>query len=85
SDDEAFALLFRPGFTTATVVTDLSGRGVGMDVVRTNLDTIGGTIDVDSRLGEGTTFTIRLPFRTQSARTAQPNWVDTQRSIGLIA
>src|SRR6185503_15539390 len=74
SDDAAFALLFRPGFTTASVVTDLSGRGVGMDVVRTNVDAIGGTIEVTSRLGAGTTFTIRLPYRTQAARTAEQNW-----------
>jgi two-component system chemotaxis sensor kinase CheA len=95
SDADAFQLLFRPGFSTATVVTDLSGRGVGMDVVRTNLDAIGGKIEIASRVGTGTTFTIRLPFRTQSAReesikpaqSAQraQRWGDSERTIGLIA
>jgi two-component system, chemotaxis family, sensor kinase CheA len=84
TDDEALSLLFRPGFSTATVVTDLSGRGVGMDVVRTNLDAIGGKIDIASRVGTGTTFTIRLPFRTQSAHNAE-TWEDSERTIGLIA
>jgi two-component system chemotaxis sensor kinase CheA len=68
SDEEAFALIFRPGFTTAAVVTELSGRGVGMDVVRTNVEGVGGTIGIASRVNEGTTFTIRLPFRSQPPR-----------------
>lgn len=86
SDADALSLIFRPGFSTAAVVTDLSGRGVGMDVVRTNLDAIGGKIEIASRVGTGTTFTIRLPFRTQSAReeTAE-SWGDPERTIGLIA
>lgn len=84
-EHDIFALLFRPGFTTATVVTDLSGRGVGMDVVRTNVDAIGGTIDVSSRLGTGTTFTIRLPYRTHAARGGSGEWEQTERPIGLIA
>jgi two-component system, chemotaxis family, sensor kinase CheA len=84
-EHDAFALLFRPGFTTASVVTDLSGRGVGMDVVRTNVDAIGGTIDVSSRLGAGTTFTIRLPYRTHVARAGITEWEETDRPIGLIA
>jgi two-component system chemotaxis sensor kinase CheA len=84
SDDDAFALLFRPGFSTSAVVTDLSGRGVGLDVARTNLDAIGGKVEVASRVGAGTTFTIRLPFRTQSAPSAPPRTEDA-RTIGLIA
>jgi K+-sensing histidine kinase KdpD len=56
-----------------------------MDVVRTNVDAIGGTIEIASRLGTGTTFTIRLPFRSQPVRTQQPTWLDSQRSIGLSA
>ncbi|HET7434812.1 MAG TPA: chemotaxis protein CheW [Thermoanaerobaculia bacterium] len=55
-------LIFRPGFSTASEVTDLSGRGVGMDVVRRNVDALRGTISVASRRGAGTTFTIRLPL-----------------------
>jgi two-component system chemotaxis sensor kinase CheA len=89
TEADAFELLFRPGFTTASVVTDLSGRGVGMDVVRTNIDAAGGTIEVASRLGHGTTFTIRLPFRTQNAPSSERGvntaWLDSERSIGLIA
>src|SRR5215831_13175358 len=54
--------IFAPGFSTATQVTSVSGRGVGMDVVRTNVDQIGGTIDVKSVLGEGSSFTIKIPL-----------------------
>ena len=55
-------LIFAPGFSTAEKVTNLSGRGVGMDVVRTNIELIGGAIDLVSREGEGTTFTIKIPL-----------------------
>ncbi|BDX08389.1 chemotaxis protein CheA [Planctobacterium marinum] len=55
-------LIFAPGFSTADAVTDLSGRGVGMDVVKRNIRSLGGTIDVRSIANEGTTFTIRLPL-----------------------
>jgi two-component system chemotaxis sensor kinase CheA len=51
-----------PGFSTAEKVTDVSGRGVGMDVVKTNLDRLGGVIDIDSKLKEGTTIRIKLPL-----------------------
>lgn len=84
SEQEAFTLILRPGFTTAAVVTDLSGRGVGMDVVREKVETLGGTIDIDSRLGAGTTFTIRLPFRSGSDRAVE-TWGEIPRTIGLIA
>ncbi|NEO73966.1 hybrid sensor histidine kinase/response regulator, partial [Moorena sp. SIO3H5] len=62
SDLELFNFIFHPGFTTAEKVTDTKGRGVGMDVVRTCLSEIRGTITIDSTLGQGTTFTIRLPL-----------------------
>ncbi|AOW99447.1 histidine kinase [Moorena producens PAL-8-15-08-1] len=62
SDLELFNFIFHPGFTTAEKVTDTKGRGVGMDVVRTCLSEIRGTITIDSSLGQGTTFTIRLPL-----------------------
>ncbi len=62
SEEDFIQLLFEPGFSTATKVTDLSGRGVGMDVVRTNLAQIGGSIDVFSQSGVGTRFTMRLPL-----------------------
>ncbi|MFL5044557.1 MAG: chemotaxis protein CheW [Xanthobacteraceae bacterium] len=54
--------IFAPGFSTATVVTSVSGRGVGMDVVRNNIDQIGGTVDVKSVYGEGSCFTIKIPL-----------------------
>lgn len=62
SDMEAFQLIFRPGFSSAERVTNISGRGVGMDVVRQAIDVIGGQIDIESRIGQGTTFTLRLPL-----------------------
>ncbi len=54
--------IFKPGFSTAAVVTSVSGRGVGMDVVRTNIEKIGGTIDLSSVEGKGTTLTIKIPL-----------------------
>ena len=62
SDKEKINLIFMPGFSTAEKVTDVSGRGVGMDVVKTNLDRLGGVVDIDSKLGEGTTIRIKLPL-----------------------
>jgi chemosensory pili system protein ChpA (sensor histidine kinase/response regulator) len=61
-------LIFEPGFSTADKVTDLSGRGVGMDVVRTNIEAIDGKIQVDTKLGVGTTFTISVPFTLSVVR-----------------
>ncbi|MBF0361292.1 MAG: chemotaxis protein CheA [Oligoflexia bacterium] len=61
SEKEIFALIFRPGFSTAEKVTDISGRGVGMDVVRRNIEELHGHIDIDSEKGKGTTFRIRIP------------------------
>ena len=62
SQAETFALLFEPGFSTAAEVTDISGRGVGMDVVRRSVDALRGTIEVTSRKGKGTCVTLRLPL-----------------------
>jgi len=62
SDEEVGELIFQPGFSTAAVTTDLSGRGVGMDVVRRNVVDLGGTVSIKTRPGNGTTFTITLPL-----------------------
>lgn len=62
SDEQIFDLIFQPGFSTADQVSDVSGRGVGMDVVRKNIRSLGGSVEVKSRPGEGSTFAIRLPL-----------------------
>lgn len=61
-DHQVYALIFHPGFSTAKEVTNISGRGVGLDVVKTNIEKIGGTVSVSSTLGEGTTFKLRIPL-----------------------
>lgn len=68
SEDELLSLIFEPGFSTADQVTALSGRGVGMDVVRNNLTSIRGDIRVDTSSGRGTTFTLTVPFTLSVAR-----------------
>ncbi len=68
SSEELLSLIFDPGFSTASQVTTLSGRGVGMDVVRTNLKQIGGNIKVDTQLGVGTTFTLSVPLTLSVAK-----------------
>jgi two-component system chemotaxis sensor kinase CheA len=62
SEREALQLIFLPGFSTATAVTTVSGRGVGMDVVRANVEKVGGSVEVESRRGEGTTLRLRVPL-----------------------
>ncbi|MBQ0719657.1 MAG: Hpt domain-containing protein [Gammaproteobacteria bacterium] len=62
SDSELLRLIFQPGFSTATSVSQVSGRGVGMDVVKTEVHQLGGSISIESALGQGVEFTIRLPF-----------------------
>ena len=62
TEQEIYRLIFQAGFSTATEVTNLSGRGVGMDVVRRNIESLRGTIDVESEIGVGTTIRIRLPL-----------------------
>ena len=62
TEGQIFALIFEPGFSTAEAVTDLSGRGVGMDVVRRTIEGLRGTIQIESGLGRGTTVTLRLPL-----------------------
>ena len=62
SDHQVYALLFSSGFSTAEVVTDISGRGVGLDVVKSKIESLGGAIHIDSALGKGSTFRIQLPL-----------------------
>lgn len=62
SDRDVFNMIFLPGFSTAEKVTNVSGRGVGMDVVKTNVEKIGGTVDVQSTTGKGTTVKIKIPL-----------------------
>jgi two-component system chemotaxis sensor kinase CheA len=62
SDADAVNLIFGSGVSTAKKVTEVSGRGVGMDVVKTNIQSLGGTVNLETKLGEGTKFTLRLPL-----------------------
>jgi two-component system chemotaxis sensor kinase CheA len=62
SDKDCYGLIFQPGFSTAKEVTNVSGRGVGMDVVKRSIDSLRGSVDVDSTLGKGTVITVKLPL-----------------------
>ncbi len=80
SPEKIHELIFLPGFSTADAVTDVSGRGVGMDVVRKNITSLGGSVEVLSKRGEGSVFTIRLPLTLaimdgQTIRVADENYI----------
>ena len=62
TDEEAYQLIFAPGFSTAAEITDISGRGVGMDVVRRNIEQLRGKVEISSKKGKGSVFSIRLPL-----------------------
>ena len=62
SDQQVFGMIFSPGFSTAEKITNISGRGVGMDVVKTNIEKIGGSVSLNSKEGEGTTFKLKIPL-----------------------
>lgn len=62
ADDQIWPLIFKPGFSTAEKITDVSGRGVGMDVVKRNIESLGGTVSIKTATGKGTTFTLKLPL-----------------------
>ena len=86
SDKQVFELIFMPGFSTAEVVSDVSGRGVGMDVVRRNIQELGGGVEIESASGVGTTMTIRLPLTLaildgQTVRVADENYIIPINSI----
>ena len=69
NEDQLFNLIFEPGFSTATKVTNMSGRGVGMDIVKTNIHRLGGSIEIESKLNEGTTCIIKMPLTLSVLRT----------------
>ncbi len=80
SDKQVYELIFMPGFSTAEVVSDVSGRGVGMDVVRRNIQELGGGVEIDSELGVGTTMKIRLPLTLaildgQTVKVGEENYI----------
>ena len=86
SDKQIFDLIFTAGFSTASEVTDVSGRGVGMDVVRRNILELGGSAEIDSRLGLGSTITIRLPLTLaildgQTIRVGEEHYIVPVTSI----
>ncbi len=86
SDKQVFDLIFMAGFSTAKEVTDVSGRGVGMDVVRRNILELGGSVEIDSVLGTGTKMTIRLPLTLaildgQTIRVGEENYIVPITSI----
>ncbi len=90
SDRKVYNYIFHPGFSTAEKVTNISGRGVGMDVVRTNIEAIGGVVDLESKYGEGTVFKIKIPLTLAIipalvVMNGSRNYVIPQSSInGLI-
>ena len=71
-DEEIFDFIFQPGFSTAEKVTDTSGRGVGMDVVKTNVTSSGGSVFLNSDLGKGTKFTLVFPQITNTEKLYRP-------------
>jgi two-component system chemotaxis sensor kinase CheA len=85
TDRDAFNLIFLPGFSTKEQASDLSGRGVGMDVVLTNIRKVGGIIDVDSTVGKGTTITLTLPLTIAIIQTLMVRAGDRLFAIPLAA
>ena len=84
SRDEVLHLVLRPGFSTREVVTDVSGRGVGMDVAQTNLATLGGNIRLDTAVGKGTTVTLRVPLTLATEHGLIVRASGTQFAIPVI-
>ncbi len=76
-------LLFRPGFSTAEKITDLSGRGVGLDVVKSKIESLNGTVEVDSELEKGSKFTIRLPLTLAIIQALMVNLADEKYALPL--
>ncbi len=85
SDEAVYQMIFRPGFSTAEAITDVSGRGVGMDVVKRNIEGLGGSVDIQSTMGKGSRLTLKLPLTLaiidgMTVRVGQDNYI-----IPLIA
>lgn len=83
SDEAAIGIIFLPGFSTAEKATEISGRGVGMDVVKTNVAKLNGSVDASSRPGHGSTFTIRLPLTVAIIQTLMVRSSGAQYAIPL--
>lgn len=83
TDKEAVDLLFRPSFSTAAQVTDVSGRGVGLDVVKSKIEALGGDVEVKTKYGEGSTFSIRLPLTLAIIQALMVKLGDEKYAISL--
>jgi len=83
SDKDIINLLFRPGFSTAEKITDLSGRGVGLDVVKSKIESLNGTVEVDSELTKGSKFTIRLPLTLAIIQALMVNLAEEKYALPL--
>ncbi|MCL6639031.1 MAG: chemotaxis protein CheA [Firmicutes bacterium] len=84
SEQDSIKLIFAPGFSTSENVTDLSGRGVGMDIVRNQIESINGTVEVASAVGKGSLFTIKLPFTLAITRALMVELDGDQFAIPLL-
>ena len=84
SDSEAMDLIFMPGMSTAKKTTEVSGRGVGMDIVKANIEAINGFVNLDSTIGEGTTFTLKLPLILATVRALLVSLDDTVYAVPVV-
>lgn len=85
TDKEVFMLIFEPGFSTAKQITDISGRGVGMDVVKKNIEKLRGSIDIDSKLNFGSTFTLRIPLTLAIMESMLIRIGDSQFALPILS
>ena len=83
SDKEVYNLIFLPGFSTKEQISDISGRGVGMDVVKTRINQLNGMIDIDSAKGKGTTMSIKLPLTLAIMPTLMVRLGDAEQTFAL--
>lgn len=85
SDADAIDMIFEPGMSTAKQTTEVSGRGVGMDIVRKNIEAFNGTINVETRIGEGTKFSLKLPLTLATFQGLLVSSVDTIYALPLVS